>query len=529
MKLFWKNRLASAEEMRELDRRTIEEFGLPGELLMEAAARGVFNYLEREYAHVDDALIFCGKGNNGGDGFAIGRLLLNRGAEVTAILLGKKKDVKGDAKLNLDRFLKSGGELLEVERESELDDLLERMSGSGLVVDAIFGTGLSSAVTGVAARAIALINAVSLECGMPVIAVDIPSGVNGSTGEVRGDAVRADATVTFGLAKVGHYTYPGAHYVGELEVVDIGIPSSFCEQIRTFAVSDETALSLIQPRPADSHKGGNGHAVIFAGSPGKTGAAALTGLAALRAGAGLVTLAVPASLNDIFEAKVTEVMTEPIPDEASRKFGKKSIAAAKKILAGKDAIALGPGIGMGDETDAFVKEILLAARVPLVLDADGLTSLSRQPGLLKKIKAPLILTPHPGEMSRLCGIKTANLQSDRLGLAKKFATQWGAIVALKGARTVIAHPDGSAFINLSGNSGMAAAGMGDALTGIIAGLLAQHYDPLDAAALGVYIHGKAGDLAAEKMGGVGIIASDLIRRIPLVRKWLFEQFFGQNE
>jgi len=528
MNPFWENKIASAEEMRELDRRTIEEFGIPGEVLMELAGQGVFRYLEERYPFLEDAVIFCGKGNNGGDGLVVGRYLLNRRVFATAVLLGKKDELKGDARLNLERFLKLNGEVIEIESEEQLQGLEPRLTETSLIIDAIFGTGLNSEVQGLARKAIEFINLMIEEYGIPALAVDLPSGINASTGEILGDAVQAEATVTFGLAKIGHYCFPGTEYVGELEVVDIGIPADFSKAIKTLVVDQKLAFSILQPRQPDSHKGDNGHTVIFAGSPGKTGAAAMASESALRAGAGLVTLAVPASLNDIFEVKVTEVMTEPIPDD-SRKFGKISIPAAKEFIRAKDVIALGPGIGQGKEVDQFVKEILLSATAPLVVDADGLNSLANQMELLKKIQAPLILTPHPGEMSRLSGLKTPEIQNDRVGVARKFAREWQAIVVLKGARTVIASPFGEVYLNLSGNPGMASAGMGDVLFGIIAGLLSQKYEPVDAAVLGVYLHGKAGDLALKELGGIGIIASDLIKKIPAAGKWLFDQYFGKEE
>jgi len=525
---FIKKRLASAEEMRELDRSTIEEFGIPGEVLMESAGKGVFEYLEDNYRYLQDALIVCGKGNNGGDGFVVGRYLLNRGVRVTAILLGRNKELKGDARLNLERFLKLEGKVIEVTDEKQLTRLKRIIEESELIIDAIFGTGLNSLVKGLPAKAIKLINEAHFNFGIPVIAIDIPSGINASTGEVMGEAVWADATITFGLAKLGHYTYPGADYVGDLKIVEIGIPARYCLDIETYLLDEEMATVFLKPRRADCHKGDNGHCVIFAGSTGKTGAAAMASESALRAGAGLVTLAVPASLNDIFEIKLTEVMTEPIEDE-EKKFGRKSISQAKKFMEGKDAIALGPGIGSGKEMDEFVREILVSASVPVVVDADGLNSLARQKSIFKEIKAPLVLTPHPGEMSRLTGISVADVQKDRMGVAKKFAREWGAIVVLKGAGTVIADPEGIAFLNRSGNPAMASAGMGDVLTGIIAGLLSQHYGPLEASALGVFMHGMAGDLATKELGDAGIIATDVIRKIPAVRKSLLDMVFGLSE
>ncbi len=529
MNIYWKNRLVDADEMREMDRKTIEEFGIPGEVLMESAGRGVFFYIEENFPFLEDAVVFCGRGNNGGDGFVVARYLLNREVYVTVYLLGEQSRLKGDARLNCERYLKLGGELIELGEEAELDEVIERASQTDLIIDAIFGTGLNSEVRGLAKNIIELINEVSEDSGVPVIAVDIPSGVNASNGQIMGSAVYADATITFGLAKIGHYTFPGAGLIGELELIDIGIPREVMEKSQTWLVDEDFAFSLLRSRKPDAHKGDAGHTLIFAGSVGKTGAAAMAGESALRAGAGLVTVAVPAHLNDIFEVKLTEVMTEPVPDTTERTFGEVSIERAKNLMEGKDVIAIGPGIGQSKEVDKFLREILISARVPVVIDADGLNSLSRQMDLLQKVSAPLILTPHPGEMSRLSGLSTKEIQKERMKITKEFAKKWNVVLVLKGARTVIASPDGTAFLNLSGNPAMASAGMGDVLTGIIAGLLSQGYSPLESAVLGVYMHGKAGDLAYEELGGIGIIAGDLITRIPKVRRWLFDQIFGLEE
>jgi len=519
------SRAANANEMRELDRRTIEEFNIPGEALMEAAGKGAFEYIMENMPGLGNAVVFCGKGNNGGDGFVIARHMLNAGINVSVYLLGsREKDLKGDARLNLDRFLKLKGKVREITAEDQLkDDLIPR--GTDLIVDAIFGTGLDSKVQGLPAKTIDLIN----RSPAPKLAVDIPSGINASTGQVMGQAVQATATVTFGLAKIGHYSYPGTAYTGELKVVDIGIPVNLQDQIKTYVMNELQVFANLKARKPDSHKGDNGHTLIFAGSPGKTGAAVMAGEAALRAGAGLVTLAVPASLNDIFEIKTTEVMTEPIPDAAARSFDQNSIPAAKTAIQGKDVIAIGPGIGRNKGINEFFREIVLSASAPMVIDADGLNALSSQMEILKKVQAPIILTPHPGEMSRLSGSSVEEIQRDRISIAKRFASEWNVILVLKGARTVTAAPEGEAFINLSGNEGMATAGMGDILTGIIAGLLSQGYEPLDAAGLGVYIHGKAGDLAFEEMGGVGIIATDLLKKIPQVPGWVRQKALEKKE
>jgi len=525
----WKNKIVTGSEMKELDRKTIGEFGVTGEVLMESAARGAFRYIMENWPGIESASVFCGKGNNGGDGLVMARYLANHGVDVSVFLLAKKKDLKGDAKLNLDRLLKQDGKVIEISTDAELEeqDLLSRQTD--LMVDAIFGTGLDAEVAGLSKKIIEIINAVSHEQFTPVLALDIPSGVNAGNGHIMGAAVYADATVTFGLAKVGQLVYPGAAYCGDLEIIDIGIPAALMDPIKTYAVDEELAFSLLRPRSPDAHKGDNGHALIFAGSPGKTGAAYMAGMSALRTGAGLVTLGVPASLFEIFEARAVELMTEPLPDAATKSFDQSSAQKAAELMKGKDCIAIGPGIGQHQGIDEFVSAVLRSATAPVVIDADGLNSLSRQMELLKKTSAPVILTPHPGEMSRLSGLDVGELNWDRVAIARSFAQEWNVILVLKGARTVVAGPAGEVFVNLSGNPGMASAGMGDVLTGIIAGLISQGYEPLEASALGVYLHGKAGDLAYEEMGGVGIIASDLINRIPAASAWLKKQILEREE
>jgi ADP-dependent NAD(P)H-hydrate dehydratase / NAD(P)H-hydrate epimerase len=529
MNRLWKNKVVTGREMKELDRKTIQEFGVSGEVLMESAARGAFRYIMNQWPGIESAAVFCGKGNNGGDGLVMARYLLNQGIELTVFLLARQKDLKGDAKLNLDRFLNQGGELAEIAAEQELEELFPATFKTDLIVDAIFGTGLDSEVKGLARKAIETINVVSEDQLTPVLAVDIPSGVNADNGQVMGAAVQADATVTFGLLKVGQMVYPGAECCGDLELIDIGIPSELTEPVKTFAIDDELAFAMLKPRDPDAHKGDNGHTLVLAGSQGKTGAAYMAGMSALRAGAGLVTLGAPASLLEIFEAKAVELMTEPLPDGPAKSFDQSSVKRARELMGGKDCVALGPGIGQAQGIDDFVREVLTAAEAPLVIDADGLNSLARQMQLLKKTRAPIILTPHPGEMARLSGMDAGELNWDRVAVARRFAQEWNVVLLLKGARTVVASPEGEVFINLSGNSGMASAGMGDVLTGIIAGLLSQGYEPLEAAALGAYLHGRAGDLALEDLGGIGIIASDLIDRIPAVRAYLHKQILGHEE
>ncbi len=517
------DKVVTAAMMRELDRRAIEDHGVPGTVLMENAGAGSFELIREEFWPPGRVSIFCGRGNNGGDGFVIARHLLNAGVRPDVYLLAKRADVRGDAKTNLDILRKMKLEVKEVLDRKGLAEVRGKVMHSDLIVDAILGTGLNSEVKGFFREVIEFINKVSRGGpGIPVFAVDIPSGLNADTGQVMGSAVDADVTATFGLAKTGQLCYPGASLVGNLKVVNISIPASLYEDVPFHAVTEEGAAGLLRPRAEDTHKGQNGHLLILAGSSGKTGAAVMAGESALRAGAGLVTLGVPDGLLVVFEAKVLELMTEGVPDAGRSRFSAESVKRAVQLLDGKAAVALGPGTGQSDEVTAFSRKVIAACRAPMVIDADGLNAVAEDLDMLKAKKGPIILTPHPGEMSRLMNISTAEVQADRLGAALELARGRDVMVVLKGAHTVTASPDGRAYINLSGNPGMASAGMGDVLTGIISGLLSQGYDPVDAAVLGVFLHGKAGDLAAAKMGETGIIAGDLMSLVPGARQSLEE-------
>jgi len=509
-------KVVSADEMREIDRRAIEEYGLPGVVLMENAGRSAADAIEGICMEkgVDTVLIIAGNGNNGGDGFVVARHLVNRGIDCTILLAGKMAGVKGDAKVNLDIAGKMGIEV----RESLMDISLveEEIRSAGLIVDAIFGTGLTKEVEGFHAEVIDAINMFD----SPIVSLDIPSGLDASSGKVLGTTVEADMTVTFCLPKIGCIMHPGAGYVGDLIMADIGTPIDLLENrdLKTSLILEEDAAELLLPRDEESHKGSYGHLLIVAGSRGKTGAAVLAADAAIRGGAGLVTLAAPASLNDILEIKLTEVMTEPVREEKDGFFAKGAAANILEKLEGKSALVLGPGISRHDETGQMLRQILEKLSLPAVIDADAIWHLSNSKELIKESKAPLILTPHPGEMARLLAISAADVQADRIGISRRFVAEYGCYLILKGARTIVAAPSGEIFINSSGNAGMASAGTGDVLSGLIGALLCQGCSPLESAIAGVWIHGTAGDKAAEEMGEAGLIASDIIRKMPEVMK-----------
>jgi NAD(P)H-hydrate epimerase len=517
--------LVTAGEMREMDRQTIEGHGIPGLELMEKAGCGATRMLLDQFADRVKAGvgIICGKGNNGGDGFVMARCLAEKGIDVRVYLLAKAAALKGDAATNLKRLAQLDIRVIEIPDEDTFLKTKSSLSGHGLLVDAILGTGLTSDVRGLFKTVITFINALNRN-GVAVFAVDIPSGLNSDTGQPCGTCIRAHGTATFALAKIGHFTYPGAEYTGTLGIIDIGIPGSVVQAVgpKQYLLTSELIRNYLQPRSPDTHKGQTGHLLVIAGSPGKTGAAAMTAMSAMRAGAGLVTLGIAESLNPILETQVMEVMTAPLPEGQNGILGKSAGDGIKKLEAGKTCLAIGPGMGQAAETRSLVKKIVGQSQVPVVIDADGLNNIAGQTQLLKSLKIPAVLTPHPGEMARLMGIRPAEVQQNRLQCARDFATNFNVHLVLKGAATVIAHPDGSAYINPTGNSGMASGGMGDVLTGVLAGFITQGYTPDAAAHAAVYLHGAAADTLAKTIGPIGYLAGEVMNAIPAEIKKLIE-------
>jgi hydroxyethylthiazole kinase-like uncharacterized protein yjeF len=507
-------KLVTAGEMRELDRRTIEEVGVPSLVLMENAGRGTYQVLRREFPELAGPVtVLAGRGNNGGDGLVVARYLAQDGHPVRVFLLARRDEVKGDAAVNLKIAENLGLEIWEILQEAHLAEALPRLARGALVVDALLGTGLNAPVGGLLARLIEEVNSLAI----PVLAVDIPSGLNADTGEVMGVAVKAQVTVTYGCAKLGQILPPGRDYVGRLWRVDIGIPPRLTWEIKTELAEAGEMRGLLPPRPLASHKGTFGHLVVVAGSEGKTGAAAMAAEAGLRAGAGLVTAAVPATLNDLLEVKLTEPMTHPLPEAPEvRALGEAALAPLQEFLADKEAVALGPGLGTHEETRSLVHSLARDCPLPMVIDADGLNALAGRLDLLERAAGPRILTPHPGEMARLLTSTTREVQSQRLKMAREVAQTHKVWVVLKGAQTLVAAPDGRVSFNPTGNPILASGGTGDVLTGLIGGFLAQGLSPWDAARLGVYLHGLAADYLAEVLGPRGHLAGDLLTVFPEV-------------
>ncbi|GAM10670.1 bifunctional NAD(P)H-hydrate repair enzyme Nnr [Geobacter sp. OR-1] len=506
-------KIVTAEQMQLIDQETIKNYGIPGLHLMERAGSACAEVMISSVSPTAgvSAIIFAGKGNNGGDGYVIARKLFQAGWDVSVVVLAQQRDITGDAADNLAGLPEGVG----LSFCSDMDSLVNSLAEIGkyaLVVDAIFGTGLKSQVSGIYRHAIDAINAM----GQQVIAVDIPSGIHGSTGEVLGAAVKADLTVTFASAKLGHVLYPGASFTGDLKVVDIGIPSEIIQKAKSYDFIDsEAAAALLRPRSPVAHKGSFGHGVIIAGSTGHTGAAVLAGNSAVRSGAGLVSLAIPSSLNQVIEIKTTEAMTIPVDDSGRGYLGDESLPDIHVGLDGKDVVAIGPGLSRKPETTLLVQKLIGSVPLPLVVDADGLNAISENIALLCHRTSPVvILTPHPGEMARLAGLSVPEIECDRIGVSVAFAVKYKVFLILKGARTVIVSPEGDVAINGSGNPGMASGGMGDVLTGIVTSLLCQGYPPFDACRLSVFIHGFSGDLLAREKGEMGITATDVSENLP---------------
>jgi ADP-dependent NAD(P)H-hydrate dehydratase / NAD(P)H-hydrate epimerase len=507
-------KLVTAAEMRELDRRAIEEVGIPSLVLMENAGRSTYQILRREFPDPDgEVAILAGRGNNGGDGLVVARYLAQAGEPVTVFLLGRRDQVRGDALVNLGILAHHGVEVLEVTEESHLNPMLHRLARAGLIVDALLGTGLDKPVQGLLAALIDKVN----HLRPPVLAVDLPTGLSADTGEVLGAAMQAEVTVTYGWPKIGQILPPGRDYVGRLWRVDLSIPPDLATEAPLELAEARELRELIPIRPFGGHKGTFGHLFVLAGSEGKTGAAALASLGGLRAGAGLVTLGIAASLNDIMEVKLTEAMTLPLPEApGARALGLKALEPILAFAAGCDVLALGPGLGTHPETRELVRRLVKELPQPLVVDADGVNAIAGDSACLAQAAGPRLLTPHPGELARLLGASTPEVQARRLEVARKTAAKYGAVVVLKGAQTLVAGPDGRISLNPTGNPALASGGTGDVLAGLIGGFLAQKLAPWDAARLGVYLHGLSADYFAARFGPRSLVAGDLIELFPEV-------------
>ena len=511
--------LVTAAEMQALDRKTIDELGVPGEVLMESAGRALVARalsLRRETTRSGEPIrALCGAGNNGGDGFVLVRHLLGEGIPAEAVLMGDPAKLPRDAALNWARLGTAGAARRVVDPDDEAFDWSALFARTSVAVDALFGTGLRRGIEGGFARAIAALNAAQ-RAGTRVLAVDIPSGICAQTGKVLGCAVTADETVTISLPKIGLALEPGATQAGRIHVARVGIADPDPDRLPRAELWNARAAARHFPaRSRAGHKGSFGHVLIVAGSAGKTGAAALCARAAARAGAGLVTLAYPSGLESELGSLPAEVMSAPVAASRSGAFAREGDKAIEQLVAARDVVALGPGIGVAPETVDLVRHLVVKLDRPLVLDADGLNAMQGHLPLLHERSAPAILTPHPGEAARLLETTAQALNSDRVGAARELASLARSVVVLKGARTVVANPGGRAVVLATGGPILSTGGTGDVLTGILAALLAAGLAAEDAAALGVWWHGAAADRMPTSRVGFGILASELADALPL--------------
>jgi hydroxyethylthiazole kinase-like uncharacterized protein yjeF len=504
-------KIVSAAEMREIDRATSERFGVPSLSLMEKAGTAVAEFVLHEYPSVQRIGVICGKGNNGGDGFVAARKFHDAGREVRLLLLANPTDLRGDAAA---MFEKLSIKPLIANSSAELNGEDARaVLSADLIIDAILGTGFHPPVQGLYAEAIQAVNATAA----PIIAVDIPSGADSDSMRPQDNLrARADAIVTFTAPKLAHVFSDLTH--GRILVAPIGSPEeAIVSSLGLNVITPRDILRLIGPRRPDSNKGNFGHVLVVGGSLGKAGAAAMAGMSALRTGAGLSTVATAASVLPTVAGFHPELMTEPLQETEAGTISLRALEYGRfdELVRAKSVLAIGPGISRHPETAEFVRTIVTKYEMAMVVDADGLNAFERKTAQLNGKTRPLVITPHPGEMARLVGSTPADVQKDRLKVARTFAREHELIVVLKGHRTLIAHPDGTVWVNTTGNPGMATGGTGDILTGMVAGMMAQHPDQsFEAVLAAVYLHGLAGDVACESMGEQCLVATDLVRALP---------------
>ncbi len=511
-------KVAMVEEMRQIDKLAGEKYGIPEMLLMENAGRAAAGVVIEEMSGVTrkTVCVLAGPGNNGGDAFVVARHLANHGAQIKVFQVGSEEKLTKSAALNREICLKMGIAVQTLTTERDWEKFALFLKLTDVVVDGLLGTGTKGPLRDPFPKVIRMVN----EAGRPVVAIDIPSGVNAGSGGVPTDAIRADVTVTFGLPKTGHFFCPGAAYSGRLVVDDISLPQVLLTDrgILQEYFDDDYVRSLLPPRPIDAHKGSCGRVLVVAGSPGMTGAAALASEAALRAGAGLVTLATAESLTNLFSIKLTEVMTRPLPEASPGILGHGAMETLKNIADQHDIVLMGPGLGRDPATLNFIWQAARAIRKPLVLDADALYAFAGHADTFTQAGEPLVLTPHLGEMAKLLSLSVDALRANLIPCCRKAAADWHAILVVKSECTLIAYPDSRVFLTSKGNPGMATAGSGDVLAGTIAGLMKQ-MPPADAPQLGVYLHGLAGDIAAGE-SAEGLMAGDILRCLPAARRQL---------
>jgi len=515
-----KMKILTSREMKEIDNITINEIGIPGCVLMENAGIQIYRAIKKKFPDLkkEKISIIAGPGNNGGDGLVVARHLFNEGVIPNIYLIASKEKVKGDARINLDIAEKIGLKIQEITSEKTWNLYKDEISSSTLIIDAIFGTGLTRPAEGLFKKIIEDINKISAF----KVSVDIPSGLSSDTHQIIGPCVKADLTVTLGAPKIAHIFPPAEEYIGELIVADISIPPFLFEdeKLKLELIEKQAIISCFKPRRKDTHKGTYGHLFILAGSFGKTGAAIMAGKSALKIGAGLVTIGTPESCLPIIARSMMELMTEPLPETEKKTLSEEALEKVLTLLENKDAILIGPGITTHPSTSNLLFKLLEKIDKPMVIDADGLNIIASNPDILRNLKNNIVLTPHPGEFARLLKTTTKEILKNKIEYAREFAIKYNIYLVLKGYRTLIATPQGNVFVNPTGNPGMATAGSGDVLSGILGGLIVQQNNFLEAILAAVYVHGLSGDIASQKIGERSLVAGDLIKYLPRAIKSL---------
>ena len=507
-------KVLNSTQMRSVDKKAIQGIGIIGPILMENAGGEISRQILKRFPNISkkSVSIICGKGNNGGDGFVVARHLSNKGCRPHIVLLATKEDLKGDAELNGRIVDKMGLPIVEVIDEKDWEKTRTKVMSSDIIVDAIFGTGLTKPVRGRYVKVIEDMN----QARAYKVAVDIPSGISSDKFQIIGPCIKADLTVTMAAPKIPHVFPPAEDFMGELVIADISAPSFLFddESLHMEFVEKERMMPYFKKRENNSHKGTYGHLFILSGSLGKTGAAAMAGRAALEMGAGLVTVGTPQSCLPIVARSMMELMTEPLDETSEWTLSEKALDPIKKLLKGKDAVLIGPGISTHESTSRLIMSLLPSLDIPALLDADALNILSADPDILKSMSSPVVVTPHPGEFARMTKTTTKEVVEEKLKMAPEFSKEYGVYLVLKGYRTIVATPEGKIFINPTGNPGMATGGSGDVLSGMMASLIMQGGDFLESVLASVYVHGLSGDIAVKERGEKSLVAGDIIDFLP---------------
>ncbi len=509
--------VVTGRQMKEIDRMAIEDYQIPSLRLMESAGAYVFEEVMKELSEETKTVcVICGVGNNGGDGYVVARKLTHHFIPVKVYATGPIEKLAGDCKTNYERLAELGIHISVLDDDEKLQKLREDIKSANVIVDAILGTGITRSVSEYIKEVFEIVN----NSGKKVISVDIPSGIGADNGEVFNAAIKAQKTITFQFPKIGCVLFPGAEYTGELLVKDIGIPEEVIRRNHSqiHIIDEDLIKQIIKPKKRDSHKGDYGKLLLIAGSKGMAGAAVLAGKAALRSGVGLLKMAVPESINDILQISLPEAICLPLSGSKSHKLDQTCLDELVAYSKTCSAMAVGPGMGKGKDFFDIMTRLTEEINTPIVIDADAINAIGNDADDFFKRNPYMIITPHPGEMSRLTGLSIQKINDDRIRIARDYSKKWGIIVILKGARSVVASPDGCVYINVTGNPGMATGGSGDVLTGILSSFVAQKIERKEAAIASVYVHGKAGDIMAAKVGEHGLTAMDIAEGVGIAIK-----------